>query len=254
MRKCLPRPHPPTRPYAALARTRVRASPHPATQRRNLALWRWFARRPTICRLATRAAAVSLGLLGRRRGRFTRLPFGQRLDDRPGPPCLRRRHLLRTLRPQPASQMSKDTILTAIRRGLRRGPLLPGVQAALRQCLTDHPRQLIPARSHLPHPGQVALFIANVEKEFGTVTVVPDADAIRRRRRLPHRPEPPRRVRHGPPTQRCATSTGPPSRYSESAKAAPPQPISSASSTASPASPKPAQLCSPPPHHPQSAP
>ena len=47
----------------------------PATQRRNLALWAWFARRPTLYRLATRAAAASLGLLSRPRGRFTRLPL-----------------------------------------------------------------------------------------------------------------------------------------------------------------------------------
>jgi L-lactate dehydrogenase complex protein LldG len=52
------------------------------------------------------------------------------------------------------------------------------VQAALRQRLADHPHHLIPARSRLPHPAQIALFIANVENEFGTVTVVPDADAI----------------------------------------------------------------------------
>ena len=74
--------------------------------------------------------------------------------------------------------MSKDTVLAAIRRGLRRGPLLPDVRTALRGRLADHPRHLIPARSRLPHPGQVALFIANVEKEFSTVAVVPDADAI----------------------------------------------------------------------------
>ncbi len=42
----------------------------------------------------------------------------------------------------------------------------------LRGRLDRHPRQLIPARSRLPHPGQVDLFVANVEKEFGTVTRV----------------------------------------------------------------------------------
>ncbi len=47
----------------------------PATQRNNLALWAWFARRPAAYRIATRAAATALGLLGRRRGRFASLPM-----------------------------------------------------------------------------------------------------------------------------------------------------------------------------------
>jgi L-lactate dehydrogenase complex protein LldF len=46
-----------------------------STMRTNLGLWAWFARRPGAYRLATRAAAFGLGLLGRRRGKFTRLPF-----------------------------------------------------------------------------------------------------------------------------------------------------------------------------------
>ncbi len=48
----------------------------------------------------------------------------------------------------------------------------------LRSRLTAHPRHLIPARSRLPHAEQVALFIANVEKEFGSVTRVADLDAV----------------------------------------------------------------------------
>jgi L-lactate dehydrogenase complex protein LldF len=47
----------------------------PATVRANLALWAWFARRPGAYRMATRAAAWALGLLGRRRGRFHSLPL-----------------------------------------------------------------------------------------------------------------------------------------------------------------------------------
>ena len=47
----------------------------PTAQRTNLALWAWFARRPGAYRLATRAAAWALGLLGRRRGRFHSLPM-----------------------------------------------------------------------------------------------------------------------------------------------------------------------------------
>jgi L-lactate dehydrogenase complex protein LldF len=47
----------------------------PAFARRNLGLWAWFARRPAAYRLAVRTAALMLGLLGRGRGRFHRLPL-----------------------------------------------------------------------------------------------------------------------------------------------------------------------------------
>ena len=47
----------------------------PATVRRGLALWGFVARRPALYRLATRAGAVTLGWLGRKRGRFASLPL-----------------------------------------------------------------------------------------------------------------------------------------------------------------------------------
>jgi len=74
--------------------------------------------------------------------------------------------------------MSRDAILTAVRRGLRRGPLPADQAAMLRSRMAIHPRQLIPACSRLPHPEQVNLFVRNVEKEFGSVTRVPDLDAV----------------------------------------------------------------------------
>ena len=70
--------------------------------------------------------------------------------------------------------MSREAILGAIRRGLRRGALPEDQAAMLRGRLERHPRQLIPARSRLPYPEQINLFISNVEKEFGTVTRVTD--------------------------------------------------------------------------------
>ena len=69
--------------------------------------------------------------------------------------------------------MSRDAMLTAIRRGLRRGPLPADQVAMLRGRLATHPRHLIPARSRLPHPEQIDLFVRNVEKEFGSVVRVP---------------------------------------------------------------------------------
>jgi L-lactate dehydrogenase complex protein LldG len=74
--------------------------------------------------------------------------------------------------------MSKDAVLNAIRRGLRRGALPDDQAAMLRGRLEQHPRQLIPARSRLPHGEQVDLFVANVEKEFGTITRVADDGAV----------------------------------------------------------------------------
>jgi L-lactate dehydrogenase complex protein LldG len=70
--------------------------------------------------------------------------------------------------------VSKAGVLQAIRRGLRRGPLPEDQAAMLRGRLESHPRQLIPARSRLPRPEQIDLFVANVEKEFGTVARVAD--------------------------------------------------------------------------------
>jgi L-lactate dehydrogenase complex protein LldG len=73
---------------------------------------------------------------------------------------------------------SREAILGAIRRHLRRGPLPADQAAMLRGRLNSHPRQLIPARSRLPRPEQVALFIANVEKEFGSVARLADLAAV----------------------------------------------------------------------------
>ncbi|MBY0335912.1 MAG: lactate utilization protein [Acetobacteraceae bacterium] len=74
--------------------------------------------------------------------------------------------------------MTKDAILNSIRRGLRRGPLPADQAAMLGGRLASHPRHLIPARSRVGRAEQVALFVRNVEKEFGTVTRVADASDI----------------------------------------------------------------------------
>ena len=73
---------------------------------------------------------------------------------------------------------SKQLLLGAIRRSLRRGALPPDQVALLRARLDEHPRHLIPARSRIPRPDQIALFIANVEKEYGTVARVADIAAV----------------------------------------------------------------------------
>ena len=74
--------------------------------------------------------------------------------------------------------MTKEAILGAIRRGLRRGELPGDQQAMLRDRMAHPPRQLIPGRSQVPRPEQVALLIRNIEKDFGTLERVPDGDAV----------------------------------------------------------------------------
>eukprot|EP01037_Dinobryon_pediforme_P012879 gene12879-12978_t len=49
-----------------------------------------------------------------------------------------------------------------------------GLQARL----AAHPRHLIPARSRVSRPEQIALFIRNLEKEFATVSRVDDKAAV----------------------------------------------------------------------------
>ena len=74
--------------------------------------------------------------------------------------------------------MSREAILGAIRRGLRRGPLPPDETMALAARLAAHPRHTIPARSRVPHAAQVALFVTRLEAEYGTVARTDRAEAI----------------------------------------------------------------------------
>jgi L-lactate dehydrogenase complex protein LldF len=60
----------------------------PATIRSGLSLWGFFAKRPGLYRLATRAGVGVLGLIGRRRGRFASLPLARgwtKFRDLPAP-------------------------------------------------------------------------------------------------------------------------------------------------------------------------
>ncbi len=74
--------------------------------------------------------------------------------------------------------MSKDAVLDAIRRGLRRGPLPADQVAMLRDRLDRHPRHLIPARTQVSRAEQVNLLVHYIEREFGTVDRLPGAEAV----------------------------------------------------------------------------
>lgn len=64
--------------------------------------------------------------------------------------------------------MSREAMLTAIRRGLKRGKLPADQLAMLRMRLATHPRQVVPARGQRDAAGRVTLFAEYVEREFGT--------------------------------------------------------------------------------------
>ena len=74
--------------------------------------------------------------------------------------------------------MNGDAMLATVRRSLGRGALPADQTAMLRARLDRHPRGLIPARSRLPRGEQIALFVRNVEKEYGSVATVPDFAAV----------------------------------------------------------------------------
>jgi L-lactate dehydrogenase complex protein LldG len=64
--------------------------------------------------------------------------------------------------------MSRAAIIGNIQRGLQRGPLPADQKTMLLDRVQKHPRHLIPARASVETTGRVSLFIAYVEKEFGT--------------------------------------------------------------------------------------
>jgi L-lactate dehydrogenase complex protein LldG len=64
--------------------------------------------------------------------------------------------------------MSREGIIGAIQRGLKRGPLSPDIQAMLRARLDAHPRHIVPARGQLPLEARIDLFRSYIEREFGT--------------------------------------------------------------------------------------
>jgi len=65
--------------------------------------------------------------------------------------------------------MSRQAIIGAIQRGLKRGPLPADQRVMLAGRIAARPRHLVPARGQLDAAGRTALFAQYVEREFGTV-------------------------------------------------------------------------------------
>ena len=153
----------------------------PQAARSNLALWAWFARRPGMYRHGDAGGGFRAGRAGAQDGAVREAAVCGWLDRGAGPAGAARRYVLRAAtkasrrRRSKARGMTKEVVLGSIRRRLRRGELPADQQAMLGGRLARPPRHLIPARSQVPRPEQVDLFVRNVEKEFGTVTRVPNA-------------------------------------------------------------------------------
>ena len=73
---------------------------------------------------------------------------------------------------------ARARILGRIRRGLKRGELPESVGAGLLERLKSHPRNLVPARGRTPEAERVARFVAELEKEYGTVAHAASAAEI----------------------------------------------------------------------------
>jgi L-lactate dehydrogenase complex protein LldG len=74
--------------------------------------------------------------------------------------------------------MSRQAIIGAIQRGLKRGPLPADQLTMLQARMAAHPRHIVPKRGQLPAEERVRLFAHYVEREFGTVARLPDLAAV----------------------------------------------------------------------------
>ena len=77
-----------------------------------------------------------------------------------------------------SQDLGRNAIIGNIRRGLKRGPLPTDQQAMLAGRLATHPRHLVPARGQGDSASQIASFMENVLREFGTVQRVADFAAV----------------------------------------------------------------------------
>jgi L-lactate dehydrogenase complex protein LldG len=74
--------------------------------------------------------------------------------------------------------MSRQAIIGAIQRGLKRGPLPADQLNMLQARMAAHPTHIVPQRGQLPAEERVRLFTHYVEREFGTVARLPDLEAV----------------------------------------------------------------------------
>jgi L-lactate dehydrogenase complex protein LldG len=74
--------------------------------------------------------------------------------------------------------LSQQAVIGAIQRGLKRGPLPADQRAMLAGRMQKHLRHLVPARGQLDRAGRIDLFCFYVEREFGTVARLDDANKV----------------------------------------------------------------------------
>jgi L-lactate dehydrogenase complex protein LldG len=74
--------------------------------------------------------------------------------------------------------MTRQAIIGAIQRGLKRGPLPADQLYMLQARMAAHPRHIVPKRGQLPAAERVRLFTHYLEREYGTVARLPDLAAV----------------------------------------------------------------------------
>jgi L-lactate dehydrogenase complex protein LldG len=79
-----------------------------------------------------------------------------------------------------ADSDQRAAILGSIRRGLGRGPLPADQRAMIDGRIASHPRQLIPARTALDHPGLLRLFTELAEQQFTTIARIDSRESLPR--------------------------------------------------------------------------
>ena len=109
---------------------------------------------------------------------FRAFAAGRKLDRYAGFSGAGGRYLLRALRARSAWSMSRQAIIGAIQRGLKRGPLPADQRAMLMARMAAHPRHIVPKRGQLEPEERVRLFTHYVEREFGTVARLSDLAAV----------------------------------------------------------------------------
>ena len=151
-------------PLPALMRTlreqEFRSRIGPASVRAGIGAWAWLVRRPALYRLATGVGIRVLGMLGRRRGRFTQLPLAggwTAARDLPAPEGATFHALWRKGEAGMSASGGRDAILGSIRRSLGRGPLDEAARAALDEKLAAPAPNIVPARSDISQDERIAL-------------------------------------------------------------------------------------------------
>ena len=252
LRGGLPGPHPAAEADALLARGAVRPRPGPADRPLRPGVWASLARRPALYRLAARIATRRLCGCSARAGAVRCAPplAGGWTGDA-GPAGAAGTHLHEPVAGAGPPVSARDAILARIRATpchVRRRRPKPRPRP-WRDACDSHPRNLIPARGQLDREGRVQLFAQLAKAVMSRRAAARDAWMRCRPRSTAYlrRAQPAAEAGAGARAAARPLPSGTASPCCASAAARPSTPTRSASRWRSPASPRPARWCSPPP-------